>query len=183
MLKRHPLPSQDRLNELFLYDESAGVLYWKCRPFDDFIDERACKIWNTRYAKSKAGCLSKGAIVIRIDGKMHFAHRLIWKIKTGNEPDYLDHRDLNPSNNRFENLRVAEHAQNLFNVAGHAASGLKGVHFDHNCKNKPWKASVAKNGKNHSGGYFAFKEEAFAAACKLRIKLHGEFVRHGPEHP
>ena len=54
-----------------------------------------------------------------------------------------------------------------------------GVYFDKNLKSKPWFASVTKNRKSHYGGHFATKEEAFIASCAIRIKLHGEFVRHG----
>jgi hypothetical protein len=69
---------------------------------------------------------------------------------------------------------------NACNVAGHknTISGLKGVCFDKNLKAKPWFATVTKNRKSHYGGHFATKEEAFVAACALRLKLHGEFVRH-----
>lgn len=183
MLKRHPLPSQDELNDLFFYDELSGILYWKHRPLSQFQDSRSWKIWNTRYSDKKAGCSDKeGAICIRLSGKIYFAHRLIWKIKTGEEHNNIDHRDLDPSNNKFENLRPAYHSENLCNTAGHSIiSGLKGVRFHRRCTKKPWQAHVVKNGKQYSGGYFATKEEAFVVACALRNKLHGEFARHGPE--
>jgi hypothetical protein len=152
MLKRHTLPSQDELNDLFVYDELSGWLYWKPRSLEMFQDSRSWKIWNTRYAGKQAGCRdADGAIVISLRGKTEFAHRLIWKMKTSQEPSYIDHRDLDPSNNRFSNLRTAQHSQNLFNVAGHknTISGLKGVHFNKRCLKKPWNAVVGKGGKNY----------------------------------
>jgi hypothetical protein len=147
-----------------------------------FKSDRWCKRWNTRYAGKQAGCIDPhGAIVIKITGQSDFAHRLIWKMKTNEEHEDIDHRDLDPSNNKFDNLRPAEHCQNLCNVAGYGVSGLKGVYFSAKCIKKPWFVVVNKSNKPHRGGFFATKEEAFAVACSLREELHGEFARHGAD--
>ena len=44
-----------------------------------------------------------------IDGQNYMASRLIWKMSTGDGPveQQADHRDLDPSNDRLSNLRLA----------------------------------------------------------------------------
>ena len=58
MLKRHSLPSQAELNDLFHYDENTGVLFWKKRPRELFVDQRSCDLWNTRQAGNPAGSVN-----------------------------------------------------------------------------------------------------------------------------
>jgi hypothetical protein len=186
MLKRYHLPSQERLNDLLFYDEDTGILSWNRRPLSLFIDQRSCDVWNTRQSGKPAGSVnSYGYLRITLDKKSYFAHRIIWKMKTGKEPPvHIDHRDTDRLNNRFENLRVAKSYQNSLNMAGHkdSISGLKNVSFSEKATLNPWYVLVSYAGKRHYGGSFSSKEEAFSVACALRNKLHGEFVRHGPEH-
>jgi HNH endonuclease len=186
MLKRYPLPTRDRLNELFHYDENIGVLFWKERPIEFFIDQRSCDVWNTRQAGKPAGNVNHyGYLRITLDKKSYFAHRIVWKMKTGEEPVHIDHRDMDKLNNRFENLRAAEPHQNSVNSLGHKGSfsGLKNVSFCARSTVNPWYVLVSHAGKRHYCGSFATKEEAFSVACAMRSKLQGEFARHGPEQP
>lgn len=181
MIKRRNLPSNKRLHELFEYKSTSGLLLWKSRSIVSFADVRSAKNWNTKYADKPAGCfVEKEGIKITIDGKSYSAHRLIFKMFTGLEPSHIDHVNLNRKDNRFKNLRSANDMTNGWNVAGHknTVSGLKNVYF-HEGLNKPWKAAVNKARKSYSGGYHATKEAAFDSACSLRLKLHGEFARHG----
>jgi hypothetical protein len=184
MLKRHPLPSQSRLNSLFHYDENAGILFWKERPVELFINQHSCDVWNSRQAGKPAGNVNQyGYLRITLDKRSYFAHRIIWKMKTDEEPVHIDHRDTNKLNNKFENLRVAEPYQNSLNMAGHkdSTSGLKNVSFSARSPINPWYVLISHAGKRHYCGSFPTKEQAFSAACAMREKLHGDFVRHGPE--
>lgn len=186
MLKRYPIPTQERLNSLFHYDESTGVLFWKERSLSFFKDEISQKKWNTRFAGKPAGSLSEnGYLKITLDQRPYLAHRIVWKIKTGEEPDYIDHCDLDRSNNRFKNLRIVNQAQNRLNMDRNkrSISGLKNVSFRPENSINPWCVMVSRDGINHYGGSFPTKEKAFAVACVLRNKIHGEFARHGPEQP
>lgn len=179
MMKRHPLPTQECLKELFLYEEETGRLYWKYRPENSFYDLRSARNWNTKYAGKEAGTKDKnGAIVFTLECKVHFAHRIIYKIKTGLEPPYIDHFDLNPGNNLFDNLRPASNAQNSWNKNKYArnTSGYKGVTYDK--IHRKWVGRVGFNYKSHGAGYFDKIEDAAAAVCILREKLHGSFFRH-----
>ena len=182
MNKRRELPSRSELRRIFVYEEMTGHLIWKSRPRKEFAKDWVCRSWNTKYAGKVAGCrVPKDEIIIHLSGINYAAHRLIYKMKTGLEPSHIDHKNLNPEDNRFDNLRPANDMKNGWNAAGHknTVSGLKGVYFNNRCKNKPWVASVYKGGICYRGGYHHTKEEAFATACELRNKLHGDFARHG----
>ncbi len=95
------LPSFERLNELFEYQPETGELVWK-------VSRRG-----TAKAGDVAGTIKGGYRRIGVDGKLFFAHRIVWKIiKNEEPPEVLDHIDSDPLNNRIENLQEASHAQN-----------------------------------------------------------------------
>lgn len=54
-----------------------------------------------------------------------------------------------------------------------SASGLKGVTYQENRPQNPWKASIHHRGVRMNLGYFATKEEAAAAYNKKAVLLFG----------
>jgi hypothetical protein len=88
----------------------------------------------------------------------------------------IDHRDGNPSNNRWSNLRRATVSQNNANRRLHRNNkcGFKGVVQNHIGR---WVASIYKNGQRHHLGCFATAQEAHAAYVAAARKLFGEFAR------
>jgi hypothetical protein len=107
--------------------------------------------------------------------KTIYMHRFIMK-----PPPHLTVDHANPKltlDNRRYNLRVATRSQNQTNRKRQSnnTSGYKGV-----CFFKPtgrWMAYINVNGKRKHLGYFATKEEAYAAYCVAALKYHGEFAR------
>ena len=87
----------------------------------------------------------------------------------------IDHRDGDPSNNRWTNLRSATRSQNSANKRLYRsnACGLKGV-----CRERSgWRATIYKNGRRRHLGNFPTPQEAHAAYVKAARKLFGEFAR------
>src|SRR5262249_8915068 len=81
------------------------------------------------------------------------AHHLAWLYKKGNWcSQMIDHRDLDPSNNRWTNLRRATRSQNNANrcVPPNNACGLKGVSPDRD----RWRATIRKNRRRYHLGKF-----------------------------
>jgi hypothetical protein len=106
------------------------------------------------------------------------AHRIIWKVMTGNDPDVLvDHKDRNGQNNRWENLRAANDAENVRNAKLSSAntSGIKGVTFDK--QTQRWLAQIVVNYRNIKVGRFDSLDDAAAAVAAKRLEVHGQFAR------
>lgn len=166
MRKRRTLPPQERLKELLRYDPTTGHLTWKARKGSAAADRIAGTDNLT------------GHDVVRVDGVLYLAHRVIWKIQTGCEPpDYIDHRDLNGRNNKWENLRAATNGTNMMNAnaSKQNKSGVKGV-FWYRTRQK-WKAEINADGCRRHVGYFGSLDAAKLAMAEMRQKLHGEFAR------
>jgi HNH endonuclease len=101
---------------------------------------------------------------------------VIWLWMTGSLPlTYVDHIDLNPFNNKWSNLREANHSQNTVNSPKFGSSQYKWVHKVGN----RYKARVSVNGKRTHAGYYDTPEEAYDAALDLASKLHGPYMNGG----
>lgn len=179
MPARHPiktLPSREYLRECFDYDPATGVLTWKYRPRKHFIDQHAWAKWNTRYARTFAGRYHKGYRAVRLDGTNYFAHRLILKWITGEEPSASpDHRNGNQRDNRWENLRPATTIQQSWNARPKTNPyGFRGVY---QLPSGRYAARIRDHGRRCYLGAFDTAREANAAYEAAARKLHGEFFR------
>lgn len=157
----------DQVRSLLSYDPETGLLTW-------MVNRRG------RYGRvgEKAGTInSNGSLSIGINGKMYYAHRLAWLIMTGEwPPEQIDHKRLDPQDNRWESIRSATHSDNLFNQRVSKANkcGIKGVHKRTDCNR--WTAFIAKNRKTYYLGLFKTAEEAAAAYQEAATRLHGDFA-------
>lgn len=125
-----PLPDQALLLKLLRYELETGKLYWRQRNADQFSSIGKCNGWNTRCANKLAGCIDPiGYLKVRIFGKQWLAHRLIWKMMTGSEPETIDHINGIRADNRFSNLREATICDNARNTSlqYRSKSGCHGV--------------------------------------------------------
>jgi hypothetical protein len=118
-----------------------------------------------------------GRRYVGIDGKRYAAHRLAWFYMTGKWPAEIDHRNCDPLDNRFENLREATRSQNNANMRMRAdnSSGKKGVSWDR--ERNSWKAQISVNGVHKLIGRFPSIEAAAAAYGEAAYKHFGEFAR------
>lgn len=167
----------DYLRSRLAYEQTTGVFRWKPRP--ELTDQH--RPWNTKYAGTVAGCVgAAGYIVIRIDGKNYRAHRLAWLHVHGEwPPGFLDHKDCDKLNNRFDNLRPASFADSSRNQRRPRSntSGLKGVCW--NEKSRKWQAGIKVNRRSIHLGLFDDREEAAAAYAAAAKKYHGRFGNAG----
>lgn len=154
-----PTGSIEYLAECF--EISGQDLIWKARPDTHFAMLRIARTWRSRYAGRKAGSIdSHGYMQVKIDGKLHLIHRLIWLMKTGFNAETIDHIDGNPLNNNIENLRDVPHSKNMRNQKKYRTnkSGIMGVHWLE--QKKVW---LVKLSNKHIGQY-----ECFLDACAAR---------------
>lgn len=159
-IEHKPLPALERLLEVLIYDPQTGDFTWlvsttnKIKPGD------------------KAGTLMKaGYVHIQVDGVLYLAHRLAWKISTGEDPGdaQVDHEDRCRSNNRRKNIRLAPNRE-FDNMQNRAAA--KGVCW--NERKQRWIAYVSAGGRqiHHS----THETEAEATLARIAAKaVHHQF--------
>jgi hypothetical protein len=162
--------TQERLKQLFLYDPETGIVTNRVRRSSN---SPSGAIVGTPYRGGMG-------LVTSVDDKLHYVHRLIWILSTGEWPHQVDHRDGNPLNNRWSNLRECTQSQNLMNARKHrrknpCSSKYKGVWFMKSTKK--WIAEIHVNGKKRHLGCFLSEDEAAIARSQAASTLHGEFAR------
>lgn len=157
------LLTAEKLRELLSYCLETGIFRWR-------VDRRG-----GAKAGSVAGRISShGYQEIKINGKLHHAHRLAWLYVHGVWPsDQIDHINRVRTDNRIANLREATSAENSRNRSkyGNNTSGHVGVTW---CKREQrWKAQIQHEGKMINLGYYDLKEDAIAA------RITGELLYWG----
>lgn len=158
--------TQELLNNLFYYFD--GSLYWKTdRNYRAKENDKAGWLSSSHRYKS-----------VRIKNKDFKEHRAIFLIHYGYLPQYIDHIDGNPLNNKIENLREATCSQNQYNakLRKDSSSGIKNVRWHK--PTKKWSVVIRINKKETYFGIYDDIELAELVAIEARNKFHKEFARH-----
>jgi len=173
-------PPLSYLKECFNYAPDTGVLSWKSRPESHFANSGYARNWNGKYAGIECGSRhpKHGYLNIQVWGQKYQAHRLIWKIMTGEEPNVVDHINGDTRDNRWNNLRSVTPSQSSKNVSvRHASkSGVTGVSMLR-CGTK-WQAYIASEGIQIHLGFHDKFDDAVAARKVAEIK-YGFHKNHG----
>lgn len=167
-----PNITQEKLFELMSYNPDSGIFIWKHR-------ENVGKEWNSRCAGKASGTLSSiGYVFLTINGKKYYAHRMAWLYVHGFFPIVdIDHINMNRSDNRICNLRLATKSENMWNTQKRVrnTSGYKGVGF--NKLVGKWEAKIMRHRKRIFFGYHETPEQAAAAIAAGVRELDGVFAR------
>lgn len=156
-----------RLRELLHYNPETGVFKWLVS------NSNRVKVGDIAGVNEK----NHGYLFIGIDGKVYKGSRLAVLYMTGEWPlGKVDHKNRNPTDDRWKNLRCCTQSQNLANVESwsHNTSGFKGVYF--NKQNNKWHARITKNKKTYHIGFFTDKVVAAKAYIKKAKEINGEFA-------
>jgi hypothetical protein len=180
------LPDQDVLLQLLRYDADTGKLFWLERDVSFFNDtasraasDTAAK-WNTRYAGTEAFTTvsAAGYKEGHLLGSTTKAHRIIWKMVSGEEAEFVDHINGGRADNRIQNLRSVTRGQNAKNACRSPSnkSGASGVRFDPRLKK--WRVLIGVNGQRlHVGVYNCFTA---ALIARKRAEIAHDFhPNHG----
>ena len=108
MSKRREHPTLAELHELFFYDPDTGFLHWKIRP------ARSKIMWGDRVGEIPIHSRYQR---VKINGVRYYQHNLVWIMNNGDLPEELtvDHKDKDRTNNRLDNLRLANTRQQQIN--------------------------------------------------------------------
>lgn len=148
-----------RLREALEYDPETGLFVWKIR---------------TRGAKlgAIAGATAGRYIVIRLDKRLYYAHRLAWLHVYGEWPKALvDHMNGSGTDNRINNLRHADKRTNAENQKrGYGRTGLLGVTAGRTPET--WRAQITVSGRTKWLGTYDTPEAAHQAYLTAKRKAH-----------
>lgn len=162
--------NQDVINTIVEYidDDNEGYIYNK-------LTGKMYKVREINCIRDKDDCWRPKSLTFH--GKQRQSTHIMFYLVHGRFPDpdkLIDHKDRDPSNNEWDNLREATHAQNMYN------KGLPGRHVN---LHLPFERGVSKIGNrfrvqinNIAFGAYDTIEEANAVALKMRIELQGEFT-------
>lgn len=163
--------TREQLKEILHYDPESGIFTWIKTT------SRKVKIGQAAGTNGPRGIFINSIVF----GCPVLAHRLAWLYMTGSFPTdgmVIDHRDRNPFNNVFANLRLCTQQENTWNAGFKKSNrtGVKGV-------------SLLPSGRFHARlrtseglkliGNFKTIEEAAAAVKSAREEFHGEYSCHG----
>lgn len=174
MKKSRPLPSREVLEERFRYDSDSGDLIWRTRTDD--LHPRTLNMWNSRFAGKPAGVQNNdtGYRDLSFEGRTWKVHRFIWKLQTGQDPEYIDHIDGDRMNNVWSNLREVSWQENLRNKQKYQGYSTPVTGVTRRSGRKPWIARIGVDGSVLHLGSFEKKEDAIAArkSAETRFGFH-----------
>lgn len=180
MMGTKQLPSADVLHQILRHEPEDGLLFWKRRPDHFFGSEGSAKSWNKQFAGKQAFTSrdSNGYYRGGIFGTVYRAHRVIWALVHGCDPEYIDHINGDPSDNRIDNLRSVSASENAMNCRKPKTntSGYHGVHW--NEANQKWLATMTVRGRSIYLGSFESKKDA-ARARRVANRKYGFHENHG----
>jgi hypothetical protein len=155
-----PLPSAETLNLNLIYNPFDGSLCWRISG-EEFGNKHA-----------------DGYISGNFGGVTYAAHRLIYKMMTGHEPQIVDHANGCRSDNRWKNLGNATPLRNARNLGRNPrnTTGHTGVRRSTNSSG--FRAYINVKGRRLNLGTHPSFEKAVAAR-KAAEEKHGFHPNHG----
>lgn len=153
------------LRDSIRYDPETGDFRW--------IKPRA-RWMNPGAPAGTVGCHRK-ALLIGIYGRRYYAHRLAWLYMTGDWPrGVIDHKNGDPLDNRFSNLRDVSSIANQQNMHRRPKGSDQSLPFGvtRTTNGVRFTSHIRVNGEHHYLGCFKTKEEAHDAYISAKRKLH-----------
>jgi HNH endonuclease len=152
--------TQERLQQILHYDPGTGAFRWRRH---EHLDHRAGQL---------AGCSMRSDYwCIHVDGRSYRAHQLAWLYMTGEwGRPLIAHRDGDPFNNRWRNLRRADYSDRRSHRRRRRNERpvFAGITLDR--RSGQWTANISEGERVYSLGRFPTHEaahEAYAMAARL----------------
>lgn len=151
--------TQDRLKQVLHYNPDLG-------SFTRLLSVAQAK------CGSQAGSLTVGYLAVRIDGTLHYCHRLAWLYMTGQMPEgQIDHINGVRTDNRWCNLRDVSRRTNQQNRRKPQANNSLGLLGVYRNKGRFMSRIVLESG-DHYLGTFDTPQQAHEAYLAAKRQLH-----------
>ena len=172
------LPDAEILRERFNYSKETGELRWATGRN---VGKIAGYLWTSYYRKFKHKKVPVKYWYVSLNGKKIYAHRIIWKMVTGEDlgKSGVDHINGDGTDNKWNNLRKADASQNAANreATYQSRTGLKGIkRMANKFKGYTYRADIKVEGENISLGTYPTLEGAVRARTKAEKQFFGEFA-------
>ena len=168
-MKAREMPSKEELDQLLRYDPETGQLFWKAKTPALVMSgkrdaEHSAANWNGRHAGKEAFiCISTGGYRKgRFLGREMYAHRVIWKMVHGHDPEVIDHINGDRGDNRLNNLRSIRPEDNNKNM-GRSRRNRSGVIGVSRTPAGRWSACIVYQKRFVWLGSHAAKKDAISA--------------------
>lgn len=164
MVAPAPLPPLEELKKYYEYLPHTGEL---------ILIKARCNADKSKINKpigSLGGPERRKTWMVKYKGKSYYVSRVAWLFMTGNDPGDLlvEHKNRNPKDNRWENLRLATGAENNYNkiFVGYSQRNDNGL----------YRVRVTFDGSRITVGNFRTEEEAKKAAADAQKLFYREFA-------
>ena len=146
-------PTREQILEVLDYDRQTGILTWKVK--------RGSTVKPGDVAGTET---SYGSLQMSLLGQRVQVSHVVWFLETGEWPTRtVDHKDRNPKNNRFRNLRhVTQEINTLHEIHKDSPEGV------YETSAKKFAVVVKKDGLSMCVGSYRTARQAFEVldACK-----------------
>lgn len=147
--------TESNLKEYMTYNPDTGLLVWKKSSGGITVGSEVGSVQKIKHLRYRTSYFN---------GKACLVHRIIHFYVLGEMPNgEIDHIDGNGLNNKWSNLRVVNHKDNLRNqkLSNINKSGHAGVCWIEN--RQRWHAQIAEGGRRIFLGRFKDKNDAISA--------------------
>lgn len=162
-VKLYGFTKDELLEWVYLCDKSPSGLRWRVSP--------SSNVFKDQIAGSFSQTVKFPCWRIKIDKTAMVVARVVWFLNTGEVPDKVDHKNGNPRENRFENLRNVPIKVNCENRIVLNPNGTPGVYLIKDKYGNPlWRCQGTDSFGGRWSKVFACRKYGFEKAKSLAIE-------------
>ncbi len=162
--KWEPLPALEELKEYYEYEPNTGKMLLKKKRCNSDASRINKQVGNLRKRDKRL------VWTITHKGSNYYLSRIIWLLMTGVDPGplHVEHKNRNPEDNSWGNLRLATACENGWNQPSKGFTKRK--------DSGKYRARISVNNKRIHLGNFNTEKEAREAVEEAKKAYHKDFA-------